>query len=39
MQGHIFKHFNSEGHGGFPENCSITLTDKTDGKSPKIRPN
>ena len=38
-QGHIFKHFNSEGQGGFPENCSITLSDKTDGKSPEIRPN
>ena len=35
MQEHLFKHFSSMGHNGFPNNLSITLIDKTDGKNPK----
>ena len=35
MQEHLFKQFNSMGHNGFLNNVSITLIDKTDGKSPK----
>ena len=37
MQEHLFKHFSSMGHNGFLNNISITLIDKTDGKSPKKR--
>ena len=37
MQEHLLKYFNSMGHIGFLNNVSITLIDKTDGKSPKKR--
>ena len=31
MQPLVFKHFSSNYHNGFLEDCSITLNDKTDG--------
>ena len=31
MQSLVFKHLSLHGHNGFIEDCSITLTDKTDG--------
>ena len=37
MPEHLFKYFNSMGHNGFLNNVSVTLIDKTDGKSPKKR--
>ena len=37
MQEHLFKHFNSMGHNGFPKNVSTTSINKTDGKNPKKR--
>ena len=37
MQEHLLKYFNGMGHIGFLNNVSITLIDKTDGKSLKKR--
>ena len=34
LQGHLFEHFNTEGHNGFLHGVSVTLIDKTDGKNP-----
>ena len=37
MQPLVFKHFSSNDHNGFLEDCSITLIDKTDGSDPTRR--
>ena len=37
MQADLFKHFASYWHNVFLENCTITLTDKTDGAYPTRR--
>ena len=37
MQPKLFEHFHSEEHNGFLQDCSITLTDKTDGSNPTRR--
>ena len=39
MQELLFEDIKSEGHSGFLGNVSITLIDKTDGKSPGRREN
>ena len=31
MQEYLYSHFESDGHNGFIEDVSVTLTDKTDG--------
>ena len=37
MQPLVLEHFSSNDHNGFLEDCSITLTDKTDGSDPTTR--
>ena len=37
MQSLVFKHFSSNDHNGFFEDCSIALIDKTDGSDPTRR--
>ena len=37
MQPKLFEHFHSEEHNLFLQDCSITLTDKTDGSDPTRR--
>ena len=37
MQPELFDHFHSEKHDGFLQDCSTTLTDKTDGSGPRRR--
>ena len=37
MKPFVFEHFSSNDHNGFLEDCSITLTDKTDGSGPTRR--
>ena len=37
MQPELFEHFNSQGHNGFLQDCSITLINKTDGSDPTRR--
>ena len=37
MQPKLFEHFHSEEHNGFLQDCSITLTDKTDDSDPTRR--
>ena len=35
MQEHLYKHFQTLGRKGFPNEAPVTLIDKTDGKEPK----
>ena len=37
MQSLVLKHFSSNDHNGFLEDCSITLIDKKDGADPTRR--
>ena len=37
MQPELFEHFHSDEHDGFLQDCSIILTDKTDGPDPTRR--
>ena len=37
MQEHFYRHSSSPGHGGFLNDVSVTLIDKTDGSDPKKR--
>ena len=37
MQAYLFEHFASYGHNDFLEDCTITLSDKTDGADPTRR--
>ena len=37
MQEHLYRHFSSPGHGGFLNDVSVTLIDKTDGSDLKKR--
>ena len=37
MQQEMFKHFHSEKHNRFLQDCSITLIDKPDGSDPTRR--
>ena len=37
MQADLFEHFACHGHGVFLEDCTKTLTDKTDGADPTRR--
>ena len=37
IQADLFEHFTSHGHNGFLQDCTITLTDKTDGTDPTRR--
>ena len=37
MQEHLYRHFSSPGHGGFLNDVSVILIDKTDGSDPKKR--
>ena len=35
MQEYLYKHFQTEGHKSFPNEASVTFTDKTDEEDPK----
>ena len=37
MQADLFEHFDSHGHSGFLEDCTIALIDKTDSADPTRR--
>ena len=39
MQQHLFEHFSSEGHNGFPDDVSIIFIDKTEPKDPNKQEN
>ena len=39
MQEHLYEHFYSDGHNGFLDEVTITLTNTTDGKDPKNTKN